>query len=155
MPQESPSIYVDRLARLKASAGAARYPARPVIAADTAVVIDGDVLGKPTDAADAARMLRRLAGRSHEVLTAVALSWQGRMSSQVTRTRVRMDALSEAAIADYIASGEPTDKAGGYAIQGRASRFIPQIEGSFSNVVGLPVATVLQLLRQAGVPGIV
>jgi septum formation protein len=153
-PGEPPATYVDRVARLKASAAAARYPARPVIGADTAVVVDGDVLGKPSDAGDAARMLRRLAGRSHDVLTGVALAWQGRMTSEVTVTRVRMDPLTAAEVADYVASGEPHDKAGGYAIQGLASRFIPHIEGSFSNVVGLPVAAVLQLLRRAGVPDI-
>ena len=153
-PGEPPATYVDRVARLKASTVAARYPARPVLGADTTVVVDGEVLGKPVDAGDAARMLRRLAGRSHEVLTGVALAWQGQLISDVILTRVRMDPLTEAAVADYVASGEPMDKAGGYAIQGRASRFIPHIEGSFANVVGLPVATVLQLLRRAGVPGV-
>jgi septum formation protein len=153
-PGEPPALYVDRVARLKASAAAARYPARPVIGADTAVVVDGDVLGKPADANDAARMLRRLAGRSHDVLTGVALAWQGRMLSEVTRTRVHMDPLSDEEIAAYAATGEPADKAGGYAIQGRASLFIPHIEGSFANVVGLPVAAVLHLLKRAGVPGV-
>lgn len=150
---EPAAVYVDRVARLKASAAAARYPARPVIGADTAVVVDDEVLGKPVDEADAARMLRRLAGRSHEVLTGVALAWLGRVTSDVTTSRVWMDPLSDRAVADYVASGEPADKAGGYAIQGLASRFIPRIEGSFANVVGLPVASLLHLLQRGGVPG--
>jgi len=151
LADEPPDLYVDRLARLKASAGAARHPARPVIGADTAVVLDSDVLGKPVDDADATRMLRRLSGRSHDVLTAVAIAWKGRVTCEVTRTRVWMVDLPEADIAAYVATGEPADKAGSYAIQGQAARFISHIDGSFTNVVGLPVETLLQLLARAGV----
>jgi septum formation protein len=147
---ESAPDYVQRLAREKALAVAKRYPSRPVLGADTEVVLDGDVLGKPSDATDAARMLRRLAGRTHEVLTGLALVWRGGVVTALEATTVWVADLSNEEIADYVASGEPMDKAGGYAIQGRAARFIPRIEGSYSNVVGLPVATVLQILRQAG-----
>jgi septum formation protein len=122
-----------------------------VIGADTAVVVDGATLGKPIDAADAARMLRLIAGRTHEVLTGVAVACAGRVRSSVTRTRVWIDALDDADIASYVATGEPMDKAGAYAIQGRASRFIPRIEGSYDNVVGLPLAGLLQLLKQVRV----
>ena len=147
---EPAARYVERLAREKAEAIAARYPDRPVLGADTEVVIDGDVLGKPADAAEAARMLRRLSGRTHQVLTGLALVWRGRVLTAVESTIVRLSALTDDELLEYVASGEPMDKAGGYAIQGRAARFIPRIEGSYSNVVGLPVATVLQILRQAG-----
>jgi septum formation protein len=108
------------------------------------------MLGKPVDAADAARMLRQLAGRQHEVWTGVAVAADGETAYELIRTQVWMNALSQAEIDWYVSSGEPLDKAGAYAIQGLASRFIPRIEGSWSNVVGLPVATVLQLLRALG-----
>jgi septum formation protein len=150
-PGESAEAYVERVARLKASAGAERHPDRPVLGADTIVVVDADVLGKPEDAEDAARMLRRLAGRTHSVLTAVALAWQGQIATQVERTEVAMSAMSEEDISWYVASGEPLDKAGAYAIQGLASRFVTRIEGSYSNVVGLPVSVVVALLRTPGV----
>ena len=148
---ESPERYVERVAQLKASAGARRHPDRPVLGADTVVVVDGKVLGKPADPEDAARMLRRLAGRTHHVLTGVALAWDGQITTQVERTEVAMSAMSEEDVAWYVASGEPMDKAGAYAIQGLASRFVTRIEGSYSNVVGLPVATVVELLRTSGV----
>jgi septum formation protein len=149
---EAAEVYVERIARAKAEGVASNYPARPVLGADTAVVVEGDVLGKPIDAADASQMLRRLSGRAHDVLTGLALVWNGRVHAAVERTSVQMSVLSDADIAAYVASGEPADKAGAYAIQGLASRFIPRIEGSYSNVVGLPVATVLRLLKEAGVP---
>jgi septum formation protein len=117
-----------------------------VLGADTVVVLDGDTLGKPVDDGDAARMLRRLSGRTHEVLTGVALCIAGRCLSAVERTAVEFAPLTDADIAWYVASGEPRDKAGAYAIQGRASRFVVRIDGSYSNVVGLPVATVHRLL---------
>jgi septum formation protein len=148
---ERPDHYVDRLARLKASVGAARHPTRLVIGADTAVVVDDEVLGKPADDADAARMLRRLAGRSHEVMTGVAVAWNGELTSEVTRTRVWMTPLTDEAVAGYVATGEPADKAGSYAIQGYGARFVSRIEGSFSNVVGLPLETLLAMLRRVGV----
>ncbi len=146
---ETPGAYVERLARLKAEAGAARHPSRVVLAADTTVVVDGDVLGKPVDDADAARMLSRLSGRPHDVLTGVALAASGRIQTHVERTRVWVAPLTHADIGWYVASGEPRDKAGAYAIQGLFSRFVPRIEGSYTNVVGLPVAAVARLLAVA------
>jgi septum formation protein len=139
--------YVERLARLKASAAAPRHPGRLILAADTAVVVDADILGKPIDAADAASMLRRLSGRAHEVLTGVALCRDGNVTSAVEATTVWFDPLSEADIAAYIATGEPFDKAGAYAIQGWASRVASRIDGSYSNVVGLPIAAVARMLK--------
>jgi septum formation protein len=147
---EGPDAYVRRVARLKAEAGAARHPGRIVLAADTVVVLGAEVLGKPTDDEDAARMLARLSGRSHEVLTAVALARQDRTFVELDRTTVWMDAVTPDDITWYVASGEPRDKAGAYAIQGLAARFIPRIEGSWTNVVGLPIATVHKLLKLAG-----
>jgi len=137
--------YVLRLARLKAEAGElARHrrnlAAWPIVAADTAVTLDGRILGKPVDAAAAAAMLRDYAGRSHSVLTAVAVAFQGRLEV----------ALSEAEIAAYVASREPFDKAGGYGIQGRASLFIEHLSGSYSGVMGLPLFETAQLLREVG-----
>ncbi|MFI5179579.1 MAG: Maf family protein [Vicinamibacterales bacterium] len=152
---ERPEQYVDRLARQKAAAGVARFPDDVVLAADTAVVLGGDVLGKPAHADAATAMLRRLSGRAHDVLTGVAIAWPGGIVAEVDRTRVWMNALSDDDIAMYLATGEPLDKAGAYGIQGFAARFIPRIEGSYSNVVGLPVATVLQLLGRAGMSQIV
>lgn len=151
LPGESPGTYVERVARLKALAAATQYPAHIVIGADTAVVVDDATLGKPVDAADAARMLRLISGRAHDVLTGVAVACRGAVASSVTRTRVWVDTLSEADVIEYVASGEPMDKAGAYAIQGWASRFIPKIEGSYDSVVGLPVAGLLQLLKQVWV----
>jgi septum formation protein len=148
-PGEAPRAYIERLARAKVEAVARRHPDRVVIAADTAVLVDGDLLGKPADAADAVAMLRRLAGRAHEVWTGVAVAAGGRVVYALERTRVWMDALADSDIESYVASGEPFDKAGGYAIQGRASRFVTRIDGSWANVVGLPVATVWRLMRQA------
>ncbi len=148
LPAESPSAYVDRLARLKAVGGAARHPDSIVIGADTAVVVDGEVFGKPVDTRDARRMLRRLAGRDHEVLTAVALAGRGAVRSVVERTVVSMAALTDRQIDAYIATGEPFDKAGAYAIQGAAAPFVAGIQGSFTNVVGLPLERVLQMLNE-------
>ena len=145
--EESPADYVQRVARLKAAEAAGRHPNRLVLAADTAVVVDADVLGKPEDDRAAARMLGQLSGRTHQVLTAVALAGEGRLAVEVETTTVWMDVLSPEDIAWYVATGEPRDKAGAYAIQGRASRFIPRIDGSYTNVVGLPVARVDRMLR--------
>jgi septum formation protein len=144
---ERPADYVERVARLKARAAAARHPERLVLAADTAVVVGTHVLGKPADDRDAARMLELLSGRAHEVLTAVVLAGIGRETAAVETTTVWIDVLSADDITWYVATGEPRDKAGAYAIQGGASRFIPRIEGSYSNVVGLPVARVHRMLR--------
>lgn len=144
---ESPAAYVERVARLKAAAGAARHPRRVVVGADTAVVIDGEVLGKPRDAEDAGSMLRRLSGRDHEVMTGVAVARAGGVLSFVECTRVTMAPLSAADIEAYVATGEPLDKAGAYAIQGGAGRFVTGCDGSFSNVVGLPMERLLEVLR--------
>lgn len=143
---EAPEAYAQRIARDKALTVAARHPSRIILAADTIVVQDGDVFGKPVDRADAARMLRALAGRDHEVLTAVVLAREGRLAEHLERTRVTVAAMTPADIEWYLDSGEADGKAGAYAIQGRAGRFIPRIEGSYSNVVGLPVAAVHRLL---------
>ena len=140
---ESPEAYVRRLAEEKAKAVAPRAGGRPVLAADTVVVIDGAILGKPADAADARRMLQLLSGRSHAVLTAVCLN----SVSRVEITAVEFDRLSPDEIDWYVASGEPMDKAGAYAIQGLASRFVISITGSYSNVVGLPVHVVSRMLK--------
>src|SRR5262249_41030803 len=118
-----------------------------VLGADTVVVIRGHILGKPRDAEDAARMLRALAGQAHDVLTGVALSSARETTVDLARTRVWFSPLSEDEIADYVASGEAHDKAGAYGIQGRASKFVMRIDGSYSNVVGLPVALVYRLLK--------
>lgn len=150
LPGESARECAERLAREKALAIAEKRPADVVLGADTVVVIDGQILGKPADAADAARMLRLLAGRKHEVITGVCLVASGQWSVASETTLVMMSAIGETQIADYIASGEPMDKAGAYAIQGIASRWIPGIEGDYSNVVGLPVALVSRMLREKG-----
>ena len=152
LPDEPAAAYVVRVAREKAAAVARRFPERPVLGADTAVVVGDDVLGKPASPADAARMIERLSGRAHRVVTGLAVAVRGQMFSAVEQTSVWLSELSADDIDWYVASGEPMDKAGAYAIQGLASRFIPRIEGSYSNVVGLPVATLLLLLRRAGLP---
>ena len=148
-PGESPSDYVRRLAEAKAVRVRQQATERPVLGADTVVVVGQEILGKPDDAADAARMLRLLSGRSHIVLTGVALIGTGR-HTDVATTVVEFAALNETEIAAYVASGEPMDKAGAYAIQGLASRFVTAIEGSYSNVVGLPVALVYDLCKREG-----
>jgi len=142
--------YAERLAREKALAIAEKRPTDVVIGADTVVVVDGQILGKPTDAADAAHMLRSLSGRQHQVITGVCLVAGSRCSVTSETTTVEVSEIGEREIADYIASGEPMDKAGAYAIQGIASKWIPRVEGDYSNVVGLPVALVYRMLRQLG-----
>jgi len=150
---ERPADYVLRLAREKASAAGKGHGADEVLlAADTSVVIDGQILGKPQDDDDARRMLRLLSGREHEVLTGVAIRRNGREVARVASSRVRFLPLSPEEIDWYVASGEPRDKAGAYAVQGLASRFVDAIEGSYSNIVGLPVSLVYQLLGQLATP---
>ncbi len=117
-----------------------------IVAADTAVIVDDEILGKPADDADAARMLRRMSGRAHVVLTGVSVRTSQAQLDRVEETRVEMKPLTDADVEWYIASGEGRDKAGGYAIQGLASRFIPRIDGSYSNVVGLPIAAVAEMV---------
>jgi septum formation protein len=144
---EPPSAYVRRLAADKSAAVVARQDVL-ILAADTAVVVDGDILGKPRDDEEAAAMLRRLSGRRHEVLTGISLRQNSHEVGRVETTAVFFSPLSEDDVTWYVASGEGRDKAGAYAIQGLASRFIPRIEGSYSNVVGLPVATVFELITE-------
>ncbi len=153
-PGEEPREYVLRLAREK---GAARVgPGELVLAADTIVVLDGDLLGKPRDEADARRMLARIAGREHTVLTGVALlevGGEGRraaMPATVETSRVRMAAMSEAEIAWYVATGEPLDKAGSYAVQGLGALFVEEVFGNYTNVVGLPLPATHRLFAELG-----
>jgi septum formation protein len=142
---EPPAEYVRRLAAEKSSAVMAADAI--ILGADTTVVVDGEILGKPRDDDEAAAMLRRLAGRHHEVLTGVSIRQGAHEVGRVESTAVWFSVLTKEDIAWYVASGEGRDKAGAYAIQGLASRFIPRIEGSYANVVGLPVAVVAELLR--------
>lgn len=144
---EAPAAYVERLAIAKARAVFALRPESRVLAADTTVTIDGEILGKPENMADAERMLRLLSGRVHQVHTGVALLSRLGVRSAVDTTRVWFDAMTDGDISWYVATGEPVDRAGAYAIQGFASRFIPRIDGSYSNVVGLPVALVSSILN--------
>lgn len=123
----------------------------PVIAADTVVVLDGKILGKPKDAADAVRMLTELSGRTHKVLTGVAVSFQGRQLAEVCETEVIFRTLTAAEIADYVATGEPLDKAGAYGIQGRGAVFVEKINGCYNNVVGLPLTRLHLMLAKLGV----
>ncbi len=152
LPGEGAKHCAERLAREKALAVARQRPHDVVLGADTAVVVegqyDGELLGKPSDAADAARMLRMLSGREHQVITGVCLVVNGQTSVASETTLVTVSEITDEDIAEYVASGEPMDKAGAYAIQGIASRWIPRIEGDYSNVVGLPVALVFRMLRQ-------
>jgi septum formation protein len=149
---EFPRDCVERLALEKALAVFQSQPQHWVLGADTIVVVDGTILGKPYDAEDAARMLRMLSGRSHAVITGVCLMGPvaSKTSTASETTLVTMYELSEDEIHAYVATGEPMDKAGAYAIQGIASRWIPRIEGDYSNVVGLPVALVYRMLRERG-----
>lgn len=145
-PDESPAAHVARLARAKAVAGHERHPAVPVLGADTVVVLDGTILGKPRDDADARRMLASLSGRVHHVFTGVAVARSGHVLDAVDVSAVTMSRWTDDEIEHYVASGEPRDKAGAYAIQGWASRRIERLEGSWSGVVGLPIAVVHRLL---------
>lgn len=152
-PGEAPEAYVLRLALEKAAAGAAAEATAPgtlVLAADTIVILDGELLGKPADAAEARQMLGRLAGREHQVATGVALRQGERVASAVEVSTVRFLPMSAAEIAWYVATGEPMDKAGAYAIQGIGGLFIEALEGNFSNVVGLPLPVVHRLFRAMG-----
>jgi septum formation protein len=156
---ESPRECAERLAREKALTVFQSHPQDYVLGADTIVVIEKQILGKPRDASDAMRMLRLLAGRTHAVITGVCVvepvgSGQGSVGSKINAaseiTLVTFCDLSDDEIRDYVSTGEPMDKAGAYAIQGIASRWIPRIEGDYSNVVGLPVALVYRMLRERG-----
>jgi len=144
---EPPVDYVKRLAALKAQAVSAA-PGELVLGADTTVVAEGDMLGKPEDAIDACRMLRLLSGRRHEVITGICLRRNSELVCDHATTAVWFTAMSDREVAEYAASGEPMDKAGAYAIQGLASKFIERIEGCYFNVVGLPVALVYRHLTR-------
>jgi septum formation protein len=152
-PGEDPQAYVMRLARLKAATAAERLggPQVPVLGADTAVVLEGAVLGKPRTQAEGLAMLAQLSGRRHQVLSAVALWSSGRLESAVSESRVSFRAIPADEARAYWASGEPADKAGGYAIQGRGAVFVERLEGSYSGVMGLPLYETADLLRKAGV----
>jgi len=149
---ESPAVYVKRVVLAKLDAAVARlarrgWPPAPVLTADTTVALGGAILGKPADAAEAADMLRRLSGRTHRVLTAVALARSSRRESVVNVSRVTFARLTRAQIDAYARSGEPLDKAGGYGIQGAAGAFARRIEGSYSGIMGLPLYETARLLR--------
>jgi len=149
---EDPATYVRRLAAAKAARVAGTRPGRAVLGADTTVVVDGEVLGKPRDTADAAAMLNRLSGRSHLVLTGVCLiDPAGHAETAVASTTVEFRPLTADDIARYVASGEPMDKAGAYAIQGGAGPFVTRVEGAYDNVVGLPVALIQAMCRARGI----
>lgn len=155
LPAEVPRDYVQRVTGLKLDAAMARLarrqlPLAPVLASDTTVALGHEILGKPADAQDAQRMLRKLSGQTHEVLTAVALQ-QGALRLQaLSVSRVRFMAMTDAQIVAYVDSGEPFGKAGGYGIQGLAAAMIEYMEGSYSGIMGLPVFETAQLLRQIG-----
>ncbi|HEX8909375.1 MAG TPA: Maf family protein [Anaeromyxobacteraceae bacterium] len=148
-PGEEARAYVLRVAQAKARAVSAPGV---VLAADTVVVLDGRILGKPRDAGDAAAMLRALSGRAHQVLTGVCARGTGRQELVVVTSVVELAALSERQIAWYVGTGEPLDKAGAYAVQGVAAAFVTAVRGSVSNVIGLPLAEVLDLLQRLGFP---
>ena len=147
-PNEAPAAYVERLAIEKARAVLALRPGATVLGADTTVTIGGEILGKPESKDDAIRMLRKLNGAVHDVHTGVALVSARGVRAAVETTRVWFSKMTDEDISWYVATGEPIDRAGAYAIQGFASRFIPRIEGSYSNVVGLPVALVSSILSE-------
>jgi len=157
LPGESPEAYVQRVARAKAIFGAgllARRPlvAHPVLAADTTLDLDGEIIAKPRDEANAAAILARLSGRSHRVLTAIAMARSGRVEHRLSVSEVRFRPISADEIRRYVQSGEPMDKAGAYGIQGRAAVFIEEIHGSHSGIVGLPLCETALLLRDFGYP---
>ena len=146
---ESAEAFVVRIAMVKATAVSSRSDdGRIVLGADTVVVVDGEILGKPHDSDDAISMLRRLSGRAHEVVTGVALVRGADRRAAVATTRVTLVDLDDRAIGDYVATGEPMDKAGAYGVQGIASRFVDRIEGSYTNVVGLPMTLVDRLVKE-------
>jgi septum formation protein len=149
-PGEDPPAHAERLAREKAAAVALRAGNSLIIAADTIVVVDGDVLGKPRDRADAAEMLRRLAGRSHTVHTAVAVRYGGSEASAVESPSVTFRPLDAEFIEAYIATGEPMDKAGSYGIQGFGATLVSRVEGDFFAVMGLPLHRTMQLVESVG-----
>jgi nucleoside triphosphate pyrophosphatase len=152
---EAPLDYIKRIARTKAAVGWHQMghrglEAKPVLAADTEVILDGAVFGKPKDAAAAVEMLRRLSGRTHEVATGVAIRWNAQIMLAVSSSRVTFRALDDDEIERYVATGEPFDKAGAYGVQGRAAAFISRLEGSYSGVMGLPLFETAEMLNKIG-----
>jgi septum formation protein len=157
LPGETPEAYVVRVARIKAAFGAGllatrKVPPRAVLAADTTLDLDGEIIGKPKDEADAAAILARLSGRTHRVLTAIAMVRDARTEHRLSISEVRFRPLGADEIRRYVHSGEPMDKAGAYGIQGRAAMFIEEIKGSHSGIVGLPLCETALLLRDFGYP---
>jgi septum formation protein len=148
---EPADAYTERLAREKAVVIAARHPEATVIAADTTVVVDGDILGKPADAADARAMIRRLAGRSHTVLTALAVAHGGRVESAVESVGVTFRPLTDEEITQYVATGEPMDKAGAYGIQGWGATIVERVDGDYFSVMGLGLRRLVDLLARHGI----
>lgn len=156
LPGETAHAYVQRIVKLKAETALKvmrqrRLPVRPVLTADTTVTLDGHILGKPADKADAVRMLTQLSGASHQVLTAVAIGVDHDIKQTLTTSFVTFDRLTDEEIKRYVETGEPMDKAGAYAVQGIAAKFISKLSGSYSGVVGLPLYETAGLLRQCGV----
>lgn len=157
LPDEKADDYVVRVARAKAEFGIRLVQSRqlrphPVLAADTTVELDGKIYGKPTDANDAIAMLKAFSGRTHRVLTSVAIAWQGKIEHRLNINEVRFRELSETEIRQYVQSGEPMDKAGAYGIQGVAAMFVAEMRGEHSGIVGLPLCETTMLLREAGYP---
>ena len=150
LPNEQPVPHAERLARAKALTVAETEPAAIVIGSDTIVVVDGEILGKPSDEADAHRMLRALSGREHRVVTAVAVAFTGEIVSSVEEVQVTFRRLTDTEIADYIATGEPMDKAGSYGIQGYGATIVAKVDGDFFAVMGLPLLRLVTLLKQVG-----
>lgn len=150
LPGETPEGYVQRLAKAKGKTVAARHSGELVLAADTTVVIDGAIIGKPTDLADARRMLQMLSGKRHEVLTGIAVVKSGNAQLAIQRTGVKFAEMTDAEINFLAEMGDPLDKAGAYAVQAQAALFIEGIEGDYWNVVGLPINLVYELVKKAG-----
>jgi septum formation protein len=152
LPGEEPGHYVTRLSRAKAEAVAARAPGDVILAADTTVVLDGAIFEKPTSPANAVEMLSRLQGRTHEVMTAVAVARDGKVEHALDVSRVTFRAVDRATLEAYVATGEPMDKAGAYAIQGLGAPLVERVEGDFFGVMGLPLRLALDLLARFGRP---
>lgn len=157
LPHETAHTYVERIVRMKSDMAVQvmrqrKLPSRPILTADTTVTLDGNILGKPADKADAVRILTRLAGESHQVLTAVAVAVDNEVKQVLTTSFVTFAPLTEDEIRRYVETGEPMDKAGAYAVQGIAAKFIAKLSGSYSGVMGLPLYETANLLRQCGVP---
>ncbi|PQA78280.1 nucleoside triphosphate pyrophosphatase [Rhodoferax sp. TS-BS-61-7] len=155
LPGEAPDVYVQRVTALKLIAARARLVRdggqnRPILCADTTVAMGDTILGKPEDAEDAQRMLRALSGQTHRVFTAITIGWGDKTAQACCESRVTFAQMSDAEIADYVASGEPMGKAGAYGVQGRAAAFIARIEGSYSGIMGLPLFETAQALREVG-----